>query len=728
MNENTDPAVAAARLGDELSSIAGRMSTVSDDFAALAEKLAESAVARFAVGVESEAAEKVVVEKAAAEKVVAPAPAESDRPAASQAGPQPVTPVAAQAAPQPAPQPVAPQPVAPQAPRQTPTVVVPMGPVPQTGPAQTGPIQTGPTQTRPPEPGPTRLMPTPQLQYATAPQGPRPPQGQMPFAPYPAPGWTPTPPAPKRSFSERLSEAAEGGLIGRVLAAVGVGITLIGIVLLLVLAAQAGLLRPEIRVAGGAVFAAALIGFGYRIGRREEKRSGALALLATGVAAALFDVIASTSIYHWLPPIAALLLGGAIGAGGLWMAHRWNSQTLGLMVSIPLLVFAPVVAGGVDETLVAFMMVYAASTLWMQTGRDWTPLYLVNTVATTLPLIVFAAFGGGSDWFLVIAGLVNLALALGSAVVLSASSTRALVLGLAAVGAGVPLLVMASEWVLTRPTATVTVALGALVFVVAALGTRGRASIPFVCRVVWLSAGAVFATIALAISMNGSVLPIGFLGAAIVVVAGTRWADDLADATRIIATVFGGLGLLALAGVGAVANLFMTNGPASSAQATVLVGALLGISAATLLAREWGEYAPTNAQLIWLAGGVIDLWLITVLCVSIGGVATNGSASGFRAGHMAATLIWFGSAAAALMWARTLTGPARSLALGTGLAVIAAAVAKLFLFDLAALAGVFRVIAFIVAGLVLLSLGVAYAQSLTSDDAETQPEPVPAAH
>lgn len=687
MNQNTDPAVAAARLGDELSSIAGRMSTVSDDFAALAERLAQSAVARFAAE-ESEAAEsgsKQADQSGEAAATEKPMPAQQTVAGTQSAAPQP--------APRPAPQ---------QAPRP-PTAPVQMGPAP-------------------------RPTPTPQLQYATAQHQRMSMPAPMPYG-QPAPGWTPTPVAPKRSLSDRLSEAAEGGLIGRILAAVGVGITLIGIVLLLVLAAQAGLLRPEIRVAGGALFAAALIGIGYRIGRREEKRSGALALLATGVVAALFDVIAATSIYHWLPAVPALILGGAIGAGGLWMAHRWDSQTLGLMVSIPLLVFAPVVAGGVDETLVCFMMVYAASTLWMQAGRDWTALYLVNTAATTLPLIVFAALDGGSDWFLVVAALVNLALALGSAIVLSASSTRALLLGLAAVASSVPLLVMANQWVLTRPTATAAVALGALLFVVAAVGTRGATAIPFVCRVVWLSAGAVFATIAIAVSMNGNALPIGFLGAAVVIVVATRWADDLADATRIIATVFGGLGLLALMGVGAIAALVLPSEVGTTAQATLLVGALLGISAATLLAREWGEFAPAGAQQIWLAGGVIDLWLITVLCVSIGGVATGGSAAGFRSGHLAATLIWFGSAAAAMMWARMLRGSARSLALGTGLAVIAAAVAKLFLFDLAALAGVFRVIAFIVAGLVLLSLGVAYAQSLTSaDDAEPQPEAVPAPH
>ncbi|ALG86147.1 DUF2339 domain-containing protein [Gordonia phthalatica] len=693
MQNNMDPAVTAARLGDELSSIAGQMSAVSDDFAALAERLADTAVAAFAERSETKA----------------PAPAPAPAAAAVQAPPQ-----------------QAPRPTTAQEPRQ-PTPVHQMPPVPQPQPAAAPrPANPAPNNAAPHNPVPS----SPMLQYMTAttptPFGP-PPSGataQSRWTQFPAP----QPPADTRSFGERLADAAERGLIGRILAAVGVGITLIGIVLLLVLAAQAGLLRPEIRVLGGAVFAAALVTVGARIGRREEKRSGALALVATGVAAALFDVLAATSIYHWLPEVAALILGGAIGAGGLWLAHRWDSQTLGLMVSIPLLVFAPVVSAGVDATLVCFMLVYAASTLWIQVGRDWTALFVVNTVATTLPLMAVANGIADVDaWLLVLTGLVNLALAVGSVVVLAPSSSRAVILGLTAVVASIPLPIMGGSEILNRPTASATVALGGLLMALAAVATRGRTSVPFVCRAVWLSGGAVFAALALGIALRGDTLSLGFLGAAIVVIVASRWAGDLADATRIIAGVFGSLGLATLLAIGGAEQVLVPGSLDSTGQATLLVGALLGLSAVTLLAHEFGEHFPVHAQQIWLVGGLIDLWLITEACISIGNLATGGSVGGFRGGHMAATLIWFGAAAAVLMWARTLTGSARSLALATGLAVLTAAIAKLFLFDLTALAGVFRVIAFIVAGLVLLSLGVAYAQSLTSGEKQAQPVGRPAA-
>ena len=94
-----------------------------------------------------------------------------------------------------------------------------------------------------------------------------PPAAYMPpaavYAPQPAPHWPPPPPprltkppsAPKAPRPPR-----DASWIGKVLAVAGVAVTLIGVVLLLVLAAQAGILRPEIRVGAGALLAGALVG------------------------------------------------------------------------------------------------------------------------------------------------------------------------------------------------------------------------------------------------------------------------------------------------------------------------------------------------------------------------------------------------------------------------------------------------------------------------------------
>ncbi len=82
-------------------------------------------------------------------------------------------------------------------------------------------------------------------------------------------------------------------------------------------------------------------------------------------------------------------------------------------------------------------------------------------------------------------------------------------------------------------------------------------------------------------------------------------------------------------------------------------------------------------------------------------------------------------AGAALAYARRRSGAARTAAVTGGLVLVAAAIAKLFLFDLATLDGIFRVIVFIVTGLILLGLGAWYARALQENPSE--PDSVTAA-
>ena len=54
------------------------------------------------------------------------------------------------------------------------------------------------------------------------------------------------------------------------------------------------------------------------------------------------------------------------------------------------------------------------------------------------------------------------------------------------------------------------------------------------------------------------------------------------------------------------------------------------------------------------------------------------------------------------------------------MALVAAAMAKLFLFDLGTLDGIFRVVVFIVVGLVLLGMGAGYARILERQDQQQE--------
>lgn len=579
-------------------------------------------------------------------------------------------------------------------------------------------------------------VPTPQFPPFATPFGQSPygPATYRPAAqlPYPSTVGVPRPqypPPPKRPLSERIAAASERGLIGKVLAAVGVGITLIGVVLLLVLAAQAGLLRPELRVAGGAVLAAALAGAGVYLGRNHHKRAGAIALVATGIAAALFDVLAATVIYRWLPDYAALIVAAVIAGGGFVVAHRWNSQALGLMVGLPLIAFAPFLAGG-TATLAGFLIAYAAATMWVQVGRNWTAMFAVNTAVATLPTLSFlredAMYGTGGSWFYVVAALVNALLALGFGVVLLRSTTRPTVITLIAAAASLPVLA-ASAAVDGRAVAGMLI-LMTVAFAVLAFAGGALPGVTRTVRIIWLAAAAVTVLGALGSALQAFGWLLGLASVALVVTAaaaGMRYQDGDADEhplrvpMQIIATAFTALATASTLVTVPQIVLIVTFG--TTTQIQLLLVALLALVAVALLVWTGMQgRSASGMQVVGTMGALAGLWLATTMCVGLGALISGGTDGGLRGGHAAATIIWALTAAIGLMWARGQRGSTRALSMTVSLAIMTAAVAKLFLYDMSALDGVFRVIAFIVVGLLLLSLGVAYAQSLSSDQRDGQ--------
>ena len=223
----------------------------------------------------------------------------------------------------------------------------------------------------PPMPAAQPYMPPAALYAAAAPHWPPPPPPRLT-----------QPPAPKAPRPPR-----DASWIGKVLAVAGVAVTLIGVVLLLVLAAQAGILRPEIRVGAGALLAGALVGVAVRLYTRPGGRVGAIALAATGIAAAYMNVIAVTTIYDWVSAPVGLVLAAVIGGGGLTLARRWDSQHLGLLVLVPLIVLAPIVTDGITMLLIAFMLAISAASLLAQLGKDWIWLHAARIIASTFPLL-----------------------------------------------------------------------------------------------------------------------------------------------------------------------------------------------------------------------------------------------------------------------------------------------------------------------------------------------------
>src|SRR4029077_13858589 len=354
----------------------------------------------------------------------------------------------------------------------------------------------------------------------------------MPYAPPPAPYWPqqyayvprPTPPPPPMTMPAPPTPRPERseGWIGKVLAVAGVAVTLIGVVLLLVLAAQAGILRPEIRVGAGALLAGALVAAAAWLYARAGGGVGAIALAATGIAAAYMDVIAVTTIYDWVPAPAGLAVATVIGGGGLTLPRRWDSQHLGLLVRAPLIGLAPVVTDGITLLLVGFMLTISAASLPVQLGKDWIWLHAARIAAPPLPLLVALAavyLDSRHDlWLAGACGIAALLAIISALILLPRTGNRAAMALLTAAGV-VPVLCVS----LAVDRAIAALMAAALSAALLAIVLTALPGVTGVVRQVWSALSAMSALIAVTVAFDGHLAgPILVAMAVVVAVAGSR--------------------------------------------------------------------------------------------------------------------------------------------------------------------------------------------------------------
>lgn len=564
-----------------------------------------------------------------------------------------------------------------------------------------------------------------QLDRLLADHGSAAPATQMPSQPVPMtppvlPYWPQYPPAPQPAPVRRERRpAGDSGWIGKALAVAGVAVTLTGVVLLLVLAAQAGLLRPEFRVGAGGALAVVLVGLGHWLYPRPGGRVGAIALAATGVAAAYMDIVAATTIYHWLPAPAGLVLAAVIGALGLTLARRWNSEQLAVLVLVPLAVLAPVVTEGITLLLVGFMLALSAAALPVQLGRDWVWMHAARTAAVTLPLLpalVGAGIGGGEDLALAGACVLAAVLAFGGALMLLPRSRHRAALAVLT-GLGV-LPMLCISLAVDRVLATLMIAaLAVTLTAIVLLGDR-LPGVPGIARQVFSVLAGVATLVAVTVGFSGELAdPMLLAIAAVVAVGGRR--DAVA---RWVAVGFGVIGGALYLGYVPPSSLAWPSELSRPDQVSILVSSVLLIACAVAIGWAWtgspaepGAAGSDGARVLWAAAAGVTGYAITAFAVTAG-VLIGGTGTGFVVGHMVATMCWIAVAATLFGYAARRPREQRSLPVGGGLVVVAAATAKLFLFDLGALDGMFRVSAFIVVGLALLAMGTGYARSLAQRD------------
>ncbi len=548
-----------------------------------------------------------------------------------------------------------------------------------------------------------------------------PPQ-YAPYPQFPPPHYPPAPPAtpqrPQRpqhvlapqpeedrpTLWERLSREGAGS---RLIAWVGGAVTLVGVLLLLVLAVQRGYLGPVPRLLLGAALGAALLGIAVRVHRIPDAAAGAQALAATGVAIGYLDTIAASAYYRFVPVPAGLAIGLAIAAVGVGVALLWDSQLLATFVVLACAVSAGVLTRDVT-LLVGFLLVLQIAAGVPVQYRRWTTLAVAAAVPGTLAVVADtlvtgvggARHAGTVAVLCLVTTLVQTVLAgsvaryraptaigllvtaavptLIAAPLVTRVQGVALAAGLAALLTGVCLLARAARFPTGFAEAAAAVALAGL-FEASCIGFTGDARTLAVLLAATLLAGA---------AARLRHVPM-LAGAALFGVSGLALA--LADGLRV--------SYLAIAPIHPV--------PAATIVTAAATGLLLAAAAPAVCAAA-GRVRPTDdpgaTRTRWLAAGVIGLYGVSGTILSLG-LAISPDEHGFLLGHMLVTLSWTVGALALLL--RYVDSVPLRVA---GLTLVGAALAKLLLFDLASLSGIPRVLAFLGAGLVLLVAGARYAR------------------
>ena len=447
---------------------------------------------------------------------------------------------------------------------------------------------------------------------------------------------------------------------------------------------------------------------------RPGGRVGAIALAATGIAAAYMDVIAITTIYDWVSAPVGLVVAAVIGGGGLTLARRWDSQHLGLLVLVPLIVLAPIVSDGITMLLIAFMLAIAAASLLVQLGKDWIWLHAARITAPTFPLLialVAARIGDANGAWLAGGCAIAAALAVVGALVLLPSTSNRVAMALLTIAGVFPVL-CASVALPPTVAALMAAGLAAALLAIVLVGDR-LPGVSKIVRQIWSATSAVSALIAVTVAFDGEVAtPVLLAMAVVIAVAGRR--DDVA---RLWPS-----GSASSADFSTSATHRHAVGPRHAAvdagRDRILVSSILLIAAVVAIVWSWigRGVLDTDAVRVLLAGlAIVVVYSITTFTVTAG-VLAGGESGGFFAGHMAATICWIAMAAALFVYAARQPRDDRSLPIAGGLALVAGSMAKLFLFDLGTLDGMFRVAVFIVVGLVLLGMGAGYARLLAQQD------------
>lgn len=535
---------------------------------------------------------------------------------------------------------------------------------------------------------------------------PEPPSAPSPLSTYPPP----PPPAylpPRPKLTEWLGKEGAGS---KLLVWIGGAVTLVGVVLMLVLAIQRGWIGPVPRVLLGAVLAGALLGVSLVAHRTPAGRAGAFALAATGIAALYLDLVAATALLDLLPSWLGLGAGLLVAGAGLVLASKWNAQPLAAFVLVGCALSAPFITQELNALLLGFLLVLHLASAPVQLIRSWIWVPLVAGIPPILVAVAAAGLLINEGSALPAVGMSLLASLVTAAI--------AFVTALRRPDDGVPLLLLASAAIPTLALgqqvsielATGAAALFGLPMIVAwVLGRSAAGIVPAKVGMVAGGIGAVcvFYVTALRLSGDARAAALPAEGLLLSLIAATTRSRGVLIAASGFTTAGTALAVATIAQPERILLSPLTAPEPRALAMSALAFGLIGSAALAVMLVHVRLNAraaePVDVGGVpQLLGAMVALYGACGLTLSLALLALP-DRSGFLLGHSVVTVSWMIIALVLLQRGITERGPRIA-----GLVLVGAALLKLVLFDLSALDGIGRAAAFLGAGLVLLGAGVRY--------------------
>jgi uncharacterized membrane protein len=526
--------------------------------------------------------------------------------------------------------------------------------------------------------------------------GARAPQPAAPAPPFPArpaaPPRAPAPPKPPLDLEELLG--------GRVLAWVGGVAVFLAAVFFLVMALRNGWIDEPTRVVLAFVASTILFVTGVWLYERKGQTDAAVAAVAAALAALYASDTTATTVYNLVSPTVGLALAAVIAVAGTVFAVRWNSQIVAAIGIVGALLAPPLVDAGTSASSLVFMAIALVGAVGVLLWRRWSWLGVCAFVVSAPQAAIWldderdahlglALAVTGAFWVLYVVAALGYELRVPTAKLRLSSASLLFTNAAATTWVGWFMLhdagngVGATAWVLGVAAAHVVLGLASL---------RGRISSEV--GALLAAVGAALAAIGLALALDGPALVAGWAAEGVLL----AWVALRTGDRR---GYLGSAAFLALA----AGHVLVSEAPPRAlaygldSLGTAIVGLAIVVVAMAVVSILLTD---DEARIVRGIAAAFAVYLGSVVVVQLAG---SDPTRVTQTSQLALSAFW-----AVLGFGALVAGLVRDLRMLrlAGLALLALAVGKVFIVDLAALESIWRVASFLALGLLLLAGAFAY--------------------